>query len=156
MSEPAQQGIQLSHGLAAGLGAAIVAIGRVLWGAVQKSRDGEIAALREQLAVERAARERAESSLAKVGSEKDALRDQLESERIKAAGVAYRIRQDPNVDDSFAEEMPTAVRERAALLAPMSDPHSRWGADPNPAKPWDVTASTPPGARPALPKPRPR
>lgn len=138
---------------AAGIGAAISKGIGAIWRAVQKGNKDLTDGLKEQLAVERAERLRLAASLEKVGAEKDALRDQLERERLKAAGVMYRVRQDPNVDDALVEDMPTAVHERAKLIAGV-DPHARWGADPHPSKPWSPEESTPPGGHPAVPRPR--
>lgn len=137
--------------LAGGLGAAISKAVGAVWRAIQKGNKDVADGLREQLAVERAERQRLSASLEKVGGEKDALRDQLEKERLRAAGVVYRVHRDPEVDDAVVEDMPTAVHERAKLLAG-ADPHRDWGANPHPEKPWNPTESTPPNLRP----PRPR
>lgn len=138
--------------MAAGIGAAISKGIGAVWRAIQKGNKDIADGLREQLAVERAERLRLAASLEKVGGEKDALRDQLERERLRAAGVVYRIQQNAAVDDALVEDMPTAVHERAKLITG-GDPHATWGADPNPSKPWDVNASTPPGGHPKPPRP---
>jgi hypothetical protein len=101
--------------------------------------------LREQLAVERAEKERLSTLVEKLGMQKDELRSVLERERLRAAGVVYRVHQDSRVDDALVEDMPTAVHERAKLLSG-ADPHASWGADPHPDKEWDPMQSTPPGA----------
>lgn len=122
-------GLHLSHGIAAAVGAAIVAVGRVLWGALTASRRAEsaakdvtIATYAAELAHERTerAREREEGAAAvkALGERLDALRGQLEHERTQALAVAVRIRQDSTVDDAIAEDMPTVVKNRADIVAP--------------------------------------
>lgn len=162
MSEPAQQGIQLSHGIAAAIGAAFLGLLRVGWNAIQKGNQDVVEGLKAQIvdrdkriAVLEADVARKEETIEKLGAKKDAVQAQLETFLNRAAGVVYRVHQDSRVDDSTVEDMPTAVHERAKLFAG-GDPHAGWGADPHPSKPWDVNASTPPGGHPKPPRPRPK
>lgn len=144
-AEPSPGGLTLSHGLAAAIGAALVAIGRALWGALQKSRDGEILVLREQLAVERAERTRLSDELQSERAEHDLTKDRM-------LGLALRVRTDPAIPNEFENEFPTAVRNRAELVAPKS---MRPDADPHPELAgWDPNVPTPPGGRASPPRPR--
>jgi hypothetical protein len=87
------------------------------------AKDVTIAAYAAELAHERGerAREREEAaaSLRALGGKLDAMRAQLERERLQAAGVVGRMRLDSTVDETdFEPDMPTAVRNMADHLAP--------------------------------------
>lgn len=105
------------------------AILAVLWRALEGSRTQQIASIGAELKHERQEREReraeAKTELIAARARIDALASQLEKERIQAAGVTVRIRQDKTVSDALADDMPTAVRYRADLMSPKSNPPPR-------------------------------
>ena len=144
--------VVVSHGIAAAIGAAVIAVARWAGGKIEKTQAALIAEKDRRIAVLEADNARLSATIDKLGHEKDGLRTQLETERVKAAAVTYRIRHDSNVSDDFAEEMPTAVRRMADLMDPKSTPKP----DPHPElEGWDPALSTPPGTRPKkLPRPR--
>lgn len=88
-------------------GGLLVAAGRELWAFFRKRTEGESTSKDLTIAILRADKERLEEKL-----------DKANAELLQAAGVTARIRQDPNVDDAFAEDMPTGVRNMADLVAP--------------------------------------
>ncbi len=157
-------------GMAGAVGGVLTKAVGIVWRAMQKRRQDvwevnqkdkqdvadalreQITTLREQLAVERSEKTRLTEERDRLGLQKDELRGLLERERLRAAGVVYRIQQNAEVDDSLVDDMPTAVHERANLIAG-TDPHAKWGANPNPENRWDPTLSTPTGLKPTQPKP---
>ncbi len=135
------------------------AILAVLWRALEGSRAQQVASMSAELAHERAerARERGEArdTIAALGKRLDTTSAQLERERLQAAGVALRIRQDSSVDDAFADDMPTAVRDKVNLIASRKD-SAPPEVHPQTAKDlrryaYPDFASTPPDPSPIIP-----
>ncbi len=119
----------LLYAAASAVGGALVVGAREIWTWFKKRTEGEtvakgetIAALEATIAHERAERAReqreAQERLAALGRRLDATTATLERERLQAAGVVQRMREDKSVDDALADDMPTAVRDRADLIAP--------------------------------------
>lgn len=99
--------VVLSTLAATAIGGALVGVGKVLFGWGSSAKDQTIAVLKSEN--ERLLRER------------DALGGKLDvanRELIQAAGVTARIREDKNVPNDFAEDMPTGVRNLADLVSP--------------------------------------
>lgn len=95
-------------------GGIVVAAGRELWAFFRRRTEGESTSKDLTIALLRADKERLEASVERLGAKLDKANEEL----LQAAGVTARIRQDPNVDDAFAEDMPTGVRNMADLVAP--------------------------------------
>src|SRR5689334_4262475 len=96
---------------------ALGAVGTTLWAAVKSSRKAENDAKKEladaiakekdkRIAVLEADNARLAAIVEKLGGEKDQLRNQLEMERLRAAGVVYRVHQDSQIDDALVDDMP--------------------------------------------------
>jgi hypothetical protein len=131
MSDASQTGITLSHGIALGIGGALVAVGRTVWGALTKSRSETIAVLQAENA-------RLLATVDKLGKEKDALQE----EKLRMVGAVLSWRAKGNEDFG---ELPTGVRNLADLMDPEKD---RKALDPHPElEGWDPALSTPPGLR---------
>jgi hypothetical protein len=131
MSDPSQTGIQLSHGIAAGIGLALAGIGRALWSAITTSKNETIALLKAE-------RDRYKEERDKLGQEKDA----LQQEKLRMVGLI--IAQRAKGSDDFGE-LPTGVRNLADLMDPNKE---RKELDTHPElENWDPALSTPPGLR---------
>jgi hypothetical protein len=118
MDNPA---IVIPYGVAAGIGTALYALGQWL----AKRFDRGDAAKDQTIALLTAENGR-------LRNERDTLGvrlDKANRDLLQAAGVTARIREDPNVDDAFAEDMPTGVRDMADLVA------SKKNSAPPPAQP---------------------
>lgn len=102
----------------AAVGGAVATGAGVLWRAVDKRSDRESAAKDQTIAILEADNARLRLERDALGKRFDACASQLEQERLRTLGVALRIRQDPEVDDALADDVPTAVRNMADLVSP--------------------------------------
>lgn len=107
MADPA-----LLYGAAASVGGALVMGAREVWAWFRKRSDGESTSKDLTIALLRADKDRLETTVERLGEKLDKANREL----LQAAGVTARILEDPNVDDAFAEDMPTGVRDMADLV----------------------------------------
>lgn len=143
------EGITVTHGVAAAIGAAVLAAGRVLFGAVLGAKDKQIAVLEAEVA-------RLHVVVAKLGEKHDEKDLELRNAYVRMATVAQRNRKDPDKPEDFEEHYPTGVRNMLDLVSSRR-PGTNSGADPHPELAnWDPTQSTPPGSYDAPLPPRKR
>jgi hypothetical protein len=142
------EGITVTHGVAAALGAAIIAAGRVLFGAVLGAKDKQIAVLEAEVA-------RLHGVVAKLGEKHDAKDRELRDAYVRMATAAQRGRREPDQPEDFEDMYPTAVRNMLDLVSSRRPEAARQDRQPDqPARAgdplpelagWDPTQSTPPG-----------
>lgn len=168
MSDATQQGLQLSHGIAVGVGMAILGVGRILWNALQGSlrreldtKNDQIAERDQRIAVLMAEKDRLEATVEKLGEDKDRLREAFHSLEVRAAGMVAGILRDPNVPDALVEDCPTGVYNTAQLIVgkperarPPKGSAARLlqQGDERPVEEWTPTdTDKPPAPRPRAP-----
>ena len=97
-----------------GAGAGLIAVGRF----IEKRVSVSDSAKDQTIAVLTAENDRLRAERDSLGRRHDAIAAQLEKERLQALGVYLRGKEDPATDDALVEDMPTAVRDRAAIVSP--------------------------------------
>lgn len=105
--------------VASGIGGVLVAGTRELWSYFRKRTEGESVAKDQVIAVLQSENAIKDRSIMRLGERLDETNAQLEKERLQTLGVAYRMRQDSQIDETeFEADMPTAVRDMADIVAP--------------------------------------
>lgn len=103
-------GITVTHGVAAAIGAVVVAAGRVLFGAVLGAKDKQIAVLEAEVA-------RLHGVVAKLGEKHDAKDKELREAYVRMATAAQRGRKEPDQPEEFESHYPTGVRNMLDLVS---------------------------------------